>query len=183
MAPWDDHGTTSLVQSRTISSNLRVILCAPHGGNAVDGNQAEMLLERQDFKVPGIHNGINNASNSKMNVVADVGTAQLLEEIDRRVTRTMGAFGGSDDTVSFVGAAVARFHRKFVDTNRALEDESAVAVHPGCATAGGAVHGEYHRAIDAAVGHCLARDREARVLLIDVHGQSKFVDKVLVGTW
>lgn len=174
---WDDHGISSLVQSRTISANFPVVLCAPHGGNAIDGNQAEELRERGDF------NPCEESESTKANlkVTADVKTAQLLEAIDCRLKQKILA--ESCDGACWTGAVVARFHRMYIDANRALEDKDAVAVHPSCAKAA-EVHERYHRAIESAIEVCSdRRHREgARVLLLDIHGQMKFVDKVLIGT-
>lgn len=178
----------SLVQSRTASARLPVVLCAPHGGNAVDGDQAETLLERPTDAASGKgKSGGGGSSSRHVNLVADMGTSQLLEEIDRRVTRKCS---GVD--LAAPAAVVARFHRKYIDANRRLEDGSAVAVHPCCARAK-EVHGRYHRAIETAVGELLLLrcgeeeglvDRaRRRLLLLDVHGQHKYVDKVLIGTW
>lgn len=180
---WDDHGVASLVQSRTVSATLPLVLCAPHGGNAVDGDQAETLLERPDGSTTT--SSIAGSPGRSVNLVADAHTSQLVEEIDRRVARKFGGGGGASASV-----VIARFHRKYVDANRPLRDESAVAVHPLCARAR-EVHEYYHRAIEAAVSGVLARSRGRGVppaegrrgLLLDVHGQAKFEDKVLIGTW
>ncbi|CAM9413041.1 unnamed protein product [Ectocarpus sp. 4 AP-2014] len=206
---WDDHGVASLVQSRTVSATLPVVLCAAHGGNAVDGDQSETLLQRPvvnplprgSVDVPG------KTRLAGVNLVADVGTSQLLEDIDRRLTRMCSSScgnGGFATAVRAPAAVVARFHRKYIDANRPLEDEGAMAVHPSCARARG-VHQSYHRAIETAIGalesRCCwtqaarpsSRNREERngeeraketprVLLLDVHGQCKLVDNVLIGT-
>ncbi|CAN0033103.1 unnamed protein product [Ectocarpus sp. 6 AP-2014] len=205
---WDDHGVTSLVQSRTVSATLPVVLCAAHGGNAVDGDQSETLLQRPvvnplprgSVDVPG------KARLARVNLVPDVGTSQLLEEIDRRLTHKCSSCGngGFATAVRSPAAVVARFHRKYVDANRPLEDEDAMAVHPSCTRAWG-VHQSYHQAIETAIGALESRfcwtqaarpsgrnreerDEEERgketprVLLLDVHGQCKSVDNVLIGT-
>lgn len=190
---WDDQGTSSLVQARHASATLPILLCAPHGGNAVDGDQAETLLERSLLN-----------HRAGVSLIADVGTSQLLEEIDRRLTRKCSAGeDGFATAVEAAGAVVARFHRKYVDANRTLEGET-IAVHPSCARAR-EVHKSYHRAIETALGalgsSCGCRkpgtiggspnhpedepkedERKRRVLLLDLHGQGKFVDKVLIGT-
>ncbi|CAM9212632.1 unnamed protein product [Ectocarpus sp. 13 AM-2016] len=204
---WDDHGVASLVQSRTISATLPVVLCAAHGGNAVDGDQSETLLQRPvvnplprgNVDVPG------KPRLAGVNLVADVGTSQLLEEIDRRLTHKCSSCGngGFTTAVRAPAAVVARFHRKYIDANRPLEDEDAMAVHPSCAKARG-VHQSYHRAIETAIGaleshSCWTQaerprsknqerneeergEETPRVLLLDVHGQCKLVDNVLIGT-
>lgn len=175
---WDDHGIPSLVQSRTVSANLPIVLCAPHGGNAMDGNQVEELRERVDLTLCE-----GNASiKANLKVIPDVKTAQLLEAIDYRLKQKTHAesYGGGCSA----GAVVARFHRKYIDANRALNDEDAVAVHRCCAKAA-EVHECYHRAIESAVEVCSAgrhRREGIRVLLLDIHGQIKLVDNVLIGT-
>lgn len=208
---WDDHGVASLVQSRTKSTTLSIILCAPHGGNAVDGDQAETLLERS--VAIGSSTDDSATTHCSMNVVADVGTSQLLEEIDHQLTRNCGqlyadrsraavgpaeASSNVDVPPGVAAAVVARFHRKYVDANRSLDDGDARAVHPSCARAHDA-HRCYHSAIAVAVEHAcqLARVRRGRdrnnepttivkdgcrPLLLDIHGQDKFADKVLIGT-
>lgn len=205
---WDDHGVASLVQSRTVSASLPVVLCAAHGGNAVDGDQSETLLHRPVVN-PLSHRGVDVPSKTRsagVNLVADVGTSQLLEEIDRRLTQKCSSCnGGFATAVRAPAAVVARFHRKYVDANRPLEDEDAMAVHPSC-TRAREVHESYHRAIETAIGalesrrcwkqaaRASSRNREEqdeedrgkenpRLLLLDVHGQCKLVDKVLIGTW
>lgn len=229
---WDDQGVTSLVQTRIESAALPVVLCAPHGGNAVDGDQSETLLERPVVSPPP-KDGENGGSSGKtsrsptVSLVADIGTAQLLEEIDRRIIRKYSSGGDNDAgfataAVDAPAAVVARFHRKYVDANRSLENECAVATHPSCARAR-EVHKRYHRAIEAAIGAlgsrcCHAKlssslgssssirgkteekgegggggtgkggverheGKDMRLLLLDIHGQSKFVDKVIIGTW
>ncbi len=190
---WDDQGTSSLVQARHVSATLPILLCAPHGGNAVDGDQAETLLERSSL------------TGGAVSLIADVGTSQLLEEIDRRLTRKYSAGEeGFATAVEAAGAVVARFHRKYVDANRPLEGET-IAVHPSCVRAR-EVHESYHRAIETALealgsspGGCTKPgttgrspnlhedepkevERKRRLLMLDLHGQGKFVDKVLIGT-
>lgn len=232
---WDDHGVASLVQARTESATLPVVLCAPHGGNAADGDQSETLLERP--VVSPLPRDVDNGGSGEkrraptVSRVADVGTAQLLEEIDRRITRKYSSGGGDGGfataAVDAPAAVVARFHRKYVDANRPLENESAVATHPSCARAR-EVHMRYHRAIEAAISALGSRcgrkkmpssplgssrgqkegeegvegkeeggggvtgkgseeeqneRKDARLLLLDIHGQSKFVEKVIIGTW
>lgn len=201
---WDDHGVASLVQSRTTSATLPVILCAPHGGNAVDGDQSETLLERSPVS-PSTPGG-GGGSGRGVSLVADVGTSQLLEEIDRRLVRKCsGDVAGFATATDAAAAVVARFHRKYVDANRSLRDEKAVAVHPSCAR-GRDVHNFYHYTIETAVISLASRfcqegapssdsmggdggakhekhEKEIRLLLLDVHGQCKFPDKLLIGTW
>ncbi|CAM9333507.1 unnamed protein product [Ectocarpus sp. 12 AP-2014] len=205
---WDDHGVASLVQSRTVSATLPVVLSAAHGGNAVDGDQSETLLQRPVVN-PLPRGSVDVSGKTRLagvNLVADVGTSQLLEEIDRRLTHKCSGRGngGFATAVRAPAAVVARFHRKYIDANRPLEDEDAIAVHPSCARARG-VHQSYHRAIETAIGalesRCCwtraarpsSRNREEpdeeergketpRVLLLDVHGQCKLVDNVLIGT-
>ncbi|CAM9962661.1 unnamed protein product, partial [Ectocarpus fasciculatus] len=204
---WDDHGVASLVQSRTISAALPVVLCAAHGGNAVDGDQSETLLHRPVVN-PLPRGGVDVPGKTRLagvNLVADVGTSQLLEEIDRRLTQKCSSCGngGFATAVRAPAAVVARFHRKYVDANRPLEDEGAMAVHPSC-TRAREVHQSYHRTIETAIGaletRCCwkqaarpsSRNRKQRdedceketprLLLLDVHGQCKLVDKVLIGT-
>lgn len=203
--PWDDHGVTTLVQARHISATLPVVLCAPHGGNAVDGDQSETLLVRPS--IPPTNNTAGGGESSRatrggaVSLIADVGTLQLVEEIDRRLTRKFFSGEGFATAVDAPAVVVARFHRKYVDANRPLEDTSAVAVHPSCLRAK-EVHECYHGAIKTAVRALGSRgwgkagvssgnglqegvegERQSRLLLLDVHGQCKFVDKVLIGTW
>lgn len=229
---WDDHGVASLVQARTKSATLPVVLCAPHGGNAADGDQSETLLERPVIRPP-TKDGDNDGSgiNSRaptVSLIADIGTAQLLEEIDRRLARKYssgGDDGGFATAMDKPAAVVARFHRKYVDANRPLADENAVATHPSCLRAR-EVHTYYHGAIEAAIRTLSIRCRhgtktspssvgsrgkkeeneeggggkggerkeerkekvkkkkkETRILLLDVHGQCKYIDKVIIGTW
>lgn len=201
VVPWDDHGVASLVQSRITSATLPVILCAPHGGNAVDGDQSETLRERPPVS-PSTHSCGGGRS---VSLVADVGTSQLLEEIDRRLSRKCcGDASGFATVTDAAAAVVARFHRKYVDANRSLGDEQAVAVHPACAR-GRDVHNCYHHTIEAAIGSLGSRfreqgvsplgsmgggdgakqeahEKEIRLLLLDVHGQCKFGNKLLIGT-
>lgn len=180
LGPWDDHGTESLVQARTIGANLAVILCAPHGGNSMDGNQAEELQEREAFAT--VNSG--KCSKASFSVVTDIKTTQLLEAIDYRL-KGWATDWRCDRDGGLAGAVAARFHRKYIDANRALDDEGAVAVHPGCERAAD-VHEYYHKAIESAVEVCsgssVHRREGSRVLLLDVHGQTKFVDNVLIGT-
>lgn len=199
---WDDHGITTLVQARHISATLPVVLCAPHGGNAVDGDQSETLLERPAAGPPTSAAGggeSSRAGGAGVSLVADVGTLQLLEEIDLRLTQKFSSGeGGFARAVDAPAVVVARFHRKYVDANRSLDESSAVAVHPLCLRAK-KVHEYYHGAIETAVralgsSDCtragassaiwrVESERQSRLLLLDVHGQCKFVDKVLIGTW
>ncbi|CAN0173086.1 unnamed protein product [Scytosiphon promiscuus] len=145
--PWDDLGVTSLVQSRTFGAKLPVILCAPHGGNAVDGDQSETLLERPPVS-PSRRSGGGGRS---ISLVADVGTSQLLEEIDQKLARKCCVNAGIFVTATDAPAAVvARFHRKYVDANRSQGDDEAVAVHPS-STRARDVHDYYHRTIETAV--------------------------------
>lgn len=202
---WDDQGISSLVQARHVSATLPVLLCAPHGGNAVDGDQAETLLERSLLTDgTGVDGEESSRGGGSVSLVADVGTLQLLEEIDRRLTRK---FSGSEEgfatAVEAAGAVAARFHRKYVDANRPVEGKT-IAVHPSCARSR-EVHESYHGAIETAIramgSSCCYRklgatnrsplhheggprqdERESRLLLLDLHGQCKFVDKVLIGT-
>jgi hypothetical protein len=53
-----------------------LVLTAPHGGNETDGEQQTAFTPRPDL--PGV------------SVLQDVGTAALLEEIDRRVMSKTG---------------------------------------------------------------------------------------------
>lgn len=192
---WDDHGVASLVQCRTVTATLPLVICAPHGGNAVDGDQAETLLERPDSNtINSSFSGGTTSGSGVVSLIADAGTSQLVEEIDRRVARKFGG-GGGDGDAFLASVVIARFHRKYIDANRPLGDEGAVAVHPSCARAR-KVHEYYHHAIEAAVNGVLARSRGdggssvhpaegggGRGLLLDVHGQTAFDDKVLIGTW
>lgn len=190
---WDDHGVETLVQRRTISATLPVVFCAPHGGNAVDGDQAETLLERPEF-VTEESNIANNSSSGRgarnINIVADTGTSQLVEEIDRRVARKCANDGEMGAAAAVV---VARFHRKYVDANRSLDDASAVAVHPLCPRAK-ELHEKYHASVEEAttVGRVNSENQQqgqqgqqkrSLLLLLDIHGQHKFDEKVLIGTW
>lgn len=206
---WDDHGVTTLVQARHISATLPVVLCAPHGGNAVDGDQAETLLERPSTGPPTNaasvgESGTTTRRRGAVSLIADVGTSQLVEEIDRRLTRKFSSGEGFESAVDAPAVVVARFHRKYVDANRPLDERDAVAVHPSCLRAK-EVHACYHGAIETAVRALGSRDwgkagssREngpqedaegetqgsrRLLLLLDVHGQCKFVNKVLIGTW
>lgn len=202
--PWDNNGVTTLVQARHISATLPLVLCAPHGGNAVDGDQSETLLERPAASPP-TKNAAGGGENSRpalgaVSLIADVGTLQLVEEIDRRLTQKFKSEEGFAWPIDAPAAVVARFHRKYVDANRPLEDSGAVAVHPSCSRAKH-VHECYHGAIETAVRALGSRvcgnagasggnglkegvdgERPGQLLLLDVHGQCKFVDKVLIGT-
>ena len=203
---WDDHGVTTLVQARHISATLPVVLCAPHGGNAVDGDQAETLLERPSASPPTNASGVDGESGTAtrggaVSLIADVGTSQLVEEIDRRLTRKFRRGEGFASAAEAPAVVVARFHRKYIDANRPLDESGAVAVHPSCRRAK-EVHECYHGAIETAVRALRTRLGKAgtsggnevqervegerqgsRLLLLDVHGQGKFVDKLLIGTW
>ncbi|CAN0258753.1 unnamed protein product, partial [Hapterophycus canaliculatus] len=167
---------------------------------AVDGDQAETLLER-----PPVSPSTRGGCGGSISLVADVGTSQLLEEIDRRLARKCSVdTNGFATAVDAPAAVVALFHRKYVDANRSFADENAVAVHPSC-TRGRDVHACYHRTIEAAIGslgsrftpqrasasHSMGGDdctkqeedeKGIRLLLLDVHGQCKFANKLLIGT-
>lgn len=201
---WDDHGVATLVQARHISATLPVVLCAPHGGNAVDGDQSETLLERPSPPTSSAVGGEGSKAGggARVSRIADVGTLQLLEEIDRRLIRKCGSGErGFVKAVDAPAAVGARCHRKYVDANRPLEESSAIAVHPSCLRAK-EVHECYHGAIETAIRALGSLDcrkcgipselgrkqemggkKQSRLLLLDVHGQCKFVDKVLIGTW
>jgi hypothetical protein len=72
----DAAAPASLISSRVCEGQLPLVLTAPHGGNETDGEQQSSFVPRPD--VPGV------------SILQDVGTAALLEEIDRRVLSKIG---------------------------------------------------------------------------------------------
>jgi hypothetical protein len=69
----------------------------------------------------------------------------------------------------------------YIDANRSLNEPDEVAVAPGCAAAS-ELHDLYHYTIDAAVRRIAASHRHGRVLLLDIHGQAKHPEAILIGT-
>jgi N-formylglutamate amidohydrolase len=104
----DDNGVQSLVQARVSDAFLPIILTAPHGGKEATGDQVSYLEARPEFE-------------KNIRIVADVGTAQLLEAIDAQLLLKTGHACFS---------VVARFHRKFIDANRDFRDPEAIAFVP-----------------------------------------------------
>ncbi|CAM9243029.1 unnamed protein product [Chrysoparadoxa australica] len=155
----DDGGGTSLVCYRCSGAQLPVVLTAPHGGNAEFGHQSTRFLPRPD-DMPGVR------------TLADVGTAQLLEEIDGKLQQLTG---------KSPYMVVARFHRMYIDANRDVDVPAEYATCPGC-TEARETHLRYHYSIDRCVRSIKACCREQRVLLIDIHGQASHPSSVLIGT-
>ncbi|CAM9720258.1 unnamed protein product [Phaeothamnion confervicola] len=150
----DDVGDRPLLESR-INGVLPVVLCAGHGGD--DTLQETRLAERPAGE-PGVK------------TLADVGTAQLLEELERRIATKTGA------NCSIV---IAKFHRRFIDVNR---DASMPKEHAVACAEGRRLHEAYHAAVDAAVGRLMTANRFGRVLILDLHGQAAHPSQIFIGT-
>jgi N-formylglutamate amidohydrolase len=125
-----------------------IILSAPHGGReAIPG-----IPLRRGIGVP------------QFTTQRDSGTDELAEKIAVKLEEKLG-------TKSFV--VIARFPRKYVDTNRGEGSayESAQA-RP--------FYAAYHRALERACDQ--VRRWWGRGLLLDIHGQSAEVDTIFRGT-
>lgn len=130
------------------NGDLPIILSAPHGGTEA---------------VPGASERVKGGT-GKFVKLRDADTDVLAFKLADEIGRRLGVRPY---------LVVARFHRKFVDANRApegaYESETARAHYEA-----------YHAALRAAVD--AIRKKWGRGLLIDVHGQSAENDIVLRGT-
>ena len=133
---------------------LPIVLSAPHGG-----------LE----EVPGVPPRTNRPANPPPGTPrwvtgTDVNTRVLAQKIARELQLRLGG------TPYFV---FARFHRKYIDANRAPDDSYEVEAAK--------LHYEaYQNALARFCGE--VRKKHGVGLMIDVHGQASFKDEILVGT-
>lgn len=130
------------------AGTLPIVLTAPHGGTR---------------RVPGATTRQGTAV-ERFVTVRDTNTSELAEKIADALERELGARPA---------IIVARFHRSYIDANRAPAD-----AYEGDVTKPhyDAFHEETQRAVDDAVKHW------GRALLIDVHGQSQEPDAIFRGT-
>lgn len=127
--------------------SLPLIITAPHGGNgSVSGCPERKPVGSRFVNRP------------------DAATAQLAQQIADALTAQTG---------KSPYLVIARFHRRYIDANRAPEEAFA---DRHCAAA----YEAYHRAIREAIERI--RHAHTHALLIDVHGQSTYRSSILRGT-
>jgi N-formylglutamate amidohydrolase len=131
----------------TEAGGLPVLLTAPHGG-------------LQD--VPGCEE--RNPVGLRFVNRPDAGTDRLARAIADELKRLTGR-------APYV--VIARFHRKYIDANRRVEEAYG---DPGCAAA----YEAYHAAVRSHVAALRAKFPHA--MLLDIHGQTAFRDSILRGT-
>ena len=168
-----DSEKRDLVLFRRESASLPVLITAPHGGCLKFGKQSEQFLRRDTVHSGREASSSNGAAESPPVVTkGDLYTLDLLTELDAELTRLTGHR-------PYVVAA--RFHRRFVDANRNRAAPEEVAVNPDCPSAA-ALYDHYHAAVDACVAHALTWNPGARLLVLDVHGQARYLDHIVLGT-
>ena len=126
---------------------LPLVITAPHGG-------------RED--VPGCE--LRTPVGARFVTSIDLDTDRLAQGIAAEIERLTGK------TPYLV---IARFHRKYIDANRRLDEAYAGAA---CQ----AIYDEFHAAVRRFVDDVRATHPHA--VLFDVHGQAKYPDSILRGT-
>lgn len=129
------------------AGELPIVITAPHGG-------------RED--VPGCE--LRTPVGTRFVTSIDLDTDELARRIAAEIERLTGR-------PPYL--VIARFHRKYIDANRRLDEAYAGA---GCQ----AIYDEFHAAVRRFVDDVRARHPNA--VLFDIHGQAKYPDSILRGT-
>mmetsp|Transcript_19672 Transcript_19672/g.46003 ORF Transcript_19672/g.46003 Transcript_19672/m.46003 type:complete len:310 (-) Transcript_19672:420-1349(-) len=145
---------------RVIVGDLPVLITAPHGGGCGDDDlgrwQRSALIERKATA--------KSSTKARFHTKADSRTSLLSLDVSR-LTESLTS-GRRPYMV------LARFHRKFIDANRRLEDDAVCQGDSSSAVFARSVYEYYHHCIKLAAAEMAERFPGRRRLLLDVHGQA-----------
>jgi N-formylglutamate amidohydrolase len=150
-----DYGDkTSMINYRISSATIPVILSAPHGGILGSGILKDRPKNKKDVLTK-----------------SDLFTQELTAAIDEYLR----------DRIGKTHIIMAKFHRRYIDANRNIENPTQYAINTDCEESF-QIYNDYHSQIENSITHSLDAFPQSKCLLLDIHGMKRYNDYIIMGT-